>query len=248
MTDKKPPPKGGSKGGTRFPRVSLEKALEYSKKLVSKTHTGPQPASIILPGVFGTAGPDGQVRASALKQYGLLTGKKEAYSASELAQNLNGATPEDARNHAKEVFLNPLVFKKLFDTYCDDNTSKAKIRQQASNLKVHPDSLDECVKIFIESAVCAGLATEKGDSVEIHAAPKLIENSDEEEGESGEDSSHEDTNDDANVLDLDKVDIDQDRGNGRTSQKSNIDIRIDPSMDPEKLDELLAVLQKYGQI
>lgn len=68
------PPKGGRKGGTRFPQLGLVKALEYCGKLVSKTHTGPQPESIILPGVFNTSGTVGQVRASALKQYGLLEG------------------------------------------------------------------------------------------------------------------------------------------------------------------------------
>ena len=50
------PTGGGSKGGTRFPRIPLKKAHEYAKKLVSKTHTGPQSSDVILPGVFGTAG------------------------------------------------------------------------------------------------------------------------------------------------------------------------------------------------
>lgn len=46
----KKPPKGGRRGGTTFPRVGLKKALEYSQKLVRKTHTGPQPEDAILRG------------------------------------------------------------------------------------------------------------------------------------------------------------------------------------------------------
>jgi len=37
-------PKGGRKGGTQFPRLDLKQAIEFNKKLVSKTHTAPQPA------------------------------------------------------------------------------------------------------------------------------------------------------------------------------------------------------------
>ena len=82
---KKTTPKGGRRGGTLFPKINLQKALEYSKKLVAKTHVSAQPADEILPGVFGTSGPDGQVRASALKQFGLMQGDAKAYEATQLA-------------------------------------------------------------------------------------------------------------------------------------------------------------------
>jgi hypothetical protein len=41
-------PKGGRKGGRQFPQISLKDAFEYAKRLVSKTHTAPQPEAIIL--------------------------------------------------------------------------------------------------------------------------------------------------------------------------------------------------------
>lgn len=256
MTEgKKVPPKGGSKGGTRFPRLALKKAHEYSEKLVSKTHTGAQPANVILPGVFGTAGPEGQVRASALKQYSLLEGTPAAYVASELAQNLNGATPEDLANYLKEAFLKPKLFKTLFDTFCNDTVSRAKIRQQASNLKVHPDTLDECTNVFVDSAIYAGLAIENGEGVEVHSAP--TPHQPEIEGNQGDEDNLEDS-DEENGKEEQGVTEEDNNSSQRTnsipppvntgSQKSNIDIKIDPSMDPEKLDKLLAVLQKYGQI
>lgn len=71
---KKKPPKGGRKGGTTFPRLALQQALEYAKKLVSRTAISAQPEATVLAGIFGNSGPEGKVRLSALKQFGLLEG------------------------------------------------------------------------------------------------------------------------------------------------------------------------------
>jgi hypothetical protein len=243
MTEKKKPPKGGSKGGTRFPRVKLDKAQEYTKKLVSKTHTGPQPASVILPGVFDSAGPTGGVRASALKQYGLLEGSVKDYKATEIACELNNSTPEEIKEKLSKVFLTPPLFKTLFDTFLSDNVTKARIKSQAGNLKVHPDSLDECVDVFISSAITAGLAVENGDTITFSASPKAYQ-ADE------LDSLVRETPVDDVAPDLPSQ---PDRNMGRQMEKSNhlkanIDIKIDQSMDPEKLDKQLSLLKKYGLI
>ena len=248
------PPKGGSKGGTRFPRITLKKSHEYSNKLVSKTHTGSQPESVILPGVFGNSGGEGKVRASALKQYDLLDGSPKAYEASKLAKNINSAPPEDIAAHLKKAFLKPKVFKTLFDTFCNDSVTRARIRQQASNLKVHPDTLDDCVQVFVDSAIYCGLATESGENVEFHATPAISDELSEREDdldipEDGvSDAQCEQPNgEEAPSTEKPNEEIDPpSQSSGR--QKSNIDIKIDPSMDPEKLDKLLAVLQKYGQL
>jgi|SRR5271157_1385490 len=85
MAKKSTPSKGGRKGGTLFPKIGLKQALEYAMKLVAKTHTGPQPEKTVLPGVFGSSSNPGKVRASALKQFGLLEGGREAYQATPLA-------------------------------------------------------------------------------------------------------------------------------------------------------------------
>src|SRR5262249_38434220 len=106
--EKKKMPKGGRKGGTRFPQVNLQKALEYGKKLVSKTHNGPQPTQTIFVGVFNNKGPIGGVRASALKQYGLMEGDTaEGYVASQLARDLEAAVPEERVGLVQRAFLTP---------------------------------------------------------------------------------------------------------------------------------------------
>lgn len=248
MTEKKiiPPTGGGSKGGKRFPRLELNKAHEYAKKLVSKTHTGPQPANIILPGVFGTAGPAGQVRASALKQYGLLDGNAREYAASNSAKQLNSSTPEDLPLCLQHVFLAPPLFKTLFDTFLDDGVSRAKIRQQASNLGVHPDSLDECVDIFVTSANYAGLANESGENIIFHSTPQP-NNTEELVSEDEQVITYDDEGDKTAAPSITNT-AGQPKITPPSQSKANIDIKIDPSMDPEKLEKHLSALRKYGLI
>src|SRR5260370_5675900 len=91
----KTPPRGGRKGGTLFPKLNLQKSLDYGKKLVAKTHTSAQPEDEILPAVFGNSGPEGKVRASALKQFGLMQGHAKAYQATKLGKDIDAALPED---------------------------------------------------------------------------------------------------------------------------------------------------------
>jgi hypothetical protein len=124
---------GGSKGGLRFPQISLKDAHGYAKKLVSKTHTGSQPASIILTGVFGSGTNPGKIRASAMKQFGLMDGLAEAYSASSLAKKLVAAPLDEQPTVLRTAVLKPEVFKSLYETFKGDRVSVAKIRQQASS-------------------------------------------------------------------------------------------------------------------
>jgi hypothetical protein len=85
-------PKGGRKGGTIFPRIPLADAVEFAKKLVSKTHSSAQPRDIIYSGVVGAKGGRGDTRISALKQFGFLKGdNKVKYSADTLAKSIASA-------------------------------------------------------------------------------------------------------------------------------------------------------------
>src|SRR5690242_10691846 len=110
-------PKGGRKGGTLFPKINLQKALQYEKKLVAKTHIGPQPEDEILPGVFGTSNSDGKIRASALKQFGLMEGNAKAYQASQLAKDIDASLPEERPALLQRAVLASKVFEKIFDTF-----------------------------------------------------------------------------------------------------------------------------------
>jgi hypothetical protein len=245
------PPKGGRKGGTQYPRVNLEQAVEYARKLASKTHTGPQPAAVILPGVFGSARTRGQIRASALKQYSLLQGKPEAYEATALAKRINSAPSEDLPPLLREACLSPKLFSTLYKTFQGDLVSNAKIRQQALQLEVHPDSADECVRIFVESSTFAGLAQLEADGVRFAsttADPSTQVGSQseppaevvEEPPETPAGATEPDAEAEPEV-------IPPVQSNPRRPGPQ-VSINIDPSMDPEKLEKLLKVLKQYGAL
>jgi hypothetical protein len=159
-------PKGGRKGGSTFPRVALTDAIGYARKLVSKTHTAPQPKDVILSGVFGVRGPQGEIRISALKQYGFLKGDvKTNFSADNLAKKIVAAPSEELVPLYRQAMLKPTIFKKLFDTFHGDAVSKAKLKQRAADLKVHPDETSTCVDLYISGMVTACLVIVDGDQV-----------------------------------------------------------------------------------
>jgi hypothetical protein len=258
----KKPPKGGRRGGTTFPRVGLKKALEYSQKLVRKTHTGPQPEDAILRGVFENVGPEGGVRASALKQYGLLEANGEGFKASDLARNIVAAPPEEQAALQQQAFLNSKLFKKIFDTYNGDAVSTSKIRQSALGLKVHLDSVDECVRLFIESAVLAGLATQDGDSLSLVQSSTIAPAADAKEDEPEVTS---DEGDVASAKDgtaavagsTETQDAASTRNGGGKSDKATprtekaavaVNLNVDSSSDPDKLEKQLKLLRQYGVI
>jgi hypothetical protein len=189
---RKAPTGGGRKGGTYFPKIDLKKAVEYNKKLVSKTHTAPQPASIILPGVFNNNGPDGTVRASALRQFGLLNEDKLKMGALELGKNIASSPAEELQPLLQKACLSPKLFKQLYETFKGDTVNTAKLKQQAIKLKVHPDSAESCIQIFVSSLQYSGLAQAQGDnfilSNDIVAKPQTddVENADIDDSDIGE--------------------------------------------------------------
>ena len=250
-------PKGGARGGTRFPQVNLQKALGYGKKLVSKTHNGPQPRQTILIGVFNNKGGLGNVRASALKQYGLMEGDtSEGYVASQLARDIEGAIPEERRGLVQRAFLASKLFKQIYDTLQPDTVTRARVRQVVITEKVHPESADECVACFIEGAVHAGLGTLNGDSItltKVDAVPSpagLADNGrdvDESEQIGESKQQHE-----AEEAESKSPDASESGGQLRhqTGDLPHADVRVnlavDSSSDPDKLEKQLKLLKQYG--
>ena len=248
---KQPVPKGGRKGGTVFPRISLEQALKYSDKLVRKTHTGPQPEKTILAGVFGNSGPLGRVRASALKQFGLLGGKPSAYQASPLAKSIDAAVDEEKVQLLQKAFLSSKLFSDLFTTYNGDAVAKGKIRQHALSLKVHPDTVEECVGLFLESAETAGLGKRDGDSIVLAKSAVVPDeqsntDSDEQQAESGvSETKAEDGAPAKQEPEGQRVRTDS---SSHAKSGLNVTLTVDSSSDPDKLQKQLELLRKFGVI
>jgi hypothetical protein len=248
--------KGGRKGGTRFPNINLQKALEYTKKLVSKTHGGPQPEQTILVGVFNNKGPIGQVRASALKQYNLMDGDaKEGYVASQLARQIEAALPDEQPRLRQQAFLASKLFKKAYDTLRAETATRARVRQVVITAEVHPDLADACVTCFMEGAVYASLGILDGDSIALadisktDAAtapnPTMGEGTAATEVERQSDEGAEDSREDANHADSgeeEKGSLDRRPQNAEV----RVSLTVDSSSDPDKLEKQLRLLKQYG--
>jgi len=258
-------PKGGRKGGAVFPRIALDDALVYAKKLVSKTHVGPQPCDIIYTGVVGAKGGNGDVKISALKQYGFLKGgNKENYSAGDLAKRIHFAPENEVLPLLREAALRPVIFKGIFDAYHGDEVSRSKLRQRAADLNVHPDEADTCADLYVATMATAKLVVIDGDrithmsSVDLLPAKDSIEPVEGEKILSGDsESSVEATIKGAPLQEQSSEEVegtgkpafgpDQD-ASFKPRSVFNVNINLDASMDVEKLQKQLELLRRYGAI
>jgi hypothetical protein len=253
--NKKTTPKGGRRGGTIFPKINLQKSLEYAKKLVGKTHVAAQPADEILPGVFGNSGPEGQVRASALKQFGLMQGDAKAYEATPLAKDIDKALDDERPALLRQAVLSSKAFNKIFDTYHGDTVSKAQIAKRAKELGVHPSSADECAQLFIDSAFASGLGAPSGENVwlinatAVAGAPAENTQDTEEPEENVEEAAQEHEAGEAEVRSQDPSNGAR-QARGQSGAIPSADVRVtltvDSSSDPDKLEKQLKLLKQYG--
>jgi hypothetical protein len=271
-TAKKPRqmPKGGRKGGSVFPRVALTDALQYATKLVSKTHTSMQPKDLILSGVVGAKSGTGEVRMSALKQYGFLKGNaKTGFSADELAKKVAAAPPDEVVPLYQQAMLRPTIFKKLFDTYHGDTVTKAKLKQRAADLNVHPDETDTCVDLYVSGMETAGLVTVDGDRI-VHKAASDLSKTDTQVEERGQieqglpklvsdQDGVENKPSDAVALGARSDAIVLPNGGPPNDPASalnqhgpravfNVNVTLDSSLDIEKLQKQLELLKRFGAI
>jgi hypothetical protein len=256
--EKKVPPKGGRRGGTLFPKINLQKALEYSKKLVAKTHVARQPADEILPGVFGNSGPEGQVRASALKQFGLMEGDAKGYTSSKLARDIDAALPEERSALLHRAVKTSKAFDKIFDTFHGDTVSKAQIAKRGKELGVHPASADECAQIFIDSAITSGLGAASGENLVLINAGAVVTPAsatsvaDHPEAGQGEEHADEEEREEALPEEAHQQQATRVSTPSRTQTDGmpNADVRVsltvDSSSDPDKLERQLKLLKQFG--
>jgi hypothetical protein len=263
-------PKGGRKGGSMFPRVSLIDAIAYARKLVSKTHTGPQHQDVIFSGVVGAKGSRGAARISALKQYGFIKGNSKAgFSADELAKRIVASPPDELVALYRQAILKPIIFKKLFETFHGDTVSKAKLKQRAAGLKVHPDETTTCVDLYISSMSAAGLVTIEGDQVKhltssdvstlsATSATDYMESEtpdaemEEETYTEANDHGESETESAANVTNgseaVAKAKTLKDNSRSGPQAVFNVNVTLDSSLDIEKLQKQLELLKRFGAI
>lgn len=252
-----------------FPRMSLGDILPYAKRLVSKTHTAPQPTDVILMGVFGSKHGKGKYGMSAAKQYGLMAGDgKTNFSATDLAKKIASAPAEEQAMLCRRAAMKPAVFKAIFDTYHGDLVPKTRLRQRAADLNVHPDETTTCVELYVATLVTAGLASVEGEQVR-HAtssdAVTLSEPADEDESIDPIGSNESEIDlvmaaPQEDVVGFDEAATKQAKSlsaNTLTASAAthvgpravfNVNVTLDSSLDIEKLQKQLELLQRFGAI
>ena len=160
------------KGGSMFPRIALEDAVQFSGTLHSMTYERPLQRDIVFPAVFNARSWLGSVRASALKQYGLMEGNVHGYQATNLAGAIASTSGEKRSSLLQRACLTPRVFERLsaavdlFDGLTEERKIPLSVLHEAVvNLGVHPDSAQECVDIYVASLEFSGLAAQVGDFI-----------------------------------------------------------------------------------
>ncbi|MGH9327570.1 MAG: hypothetical protein ACRD2B_12930 [Terriglobia bacterium] len=196
------------------------------------------------------------MRASALKQFGLMGGNVSAYRATELAKEIDAALPDDRYALLRRAVLSSKLFNKIFDTFHGDSVSKAQIAKRAKELIVHPDSADDCAQLFIESAITAGLGTMDGESITLVNAGAVVtaavdpgEGADAEEPE-GEQQEAAAARAAAAAAAAKNNAGATDAAAGKRGNKHglSVSLNVDSSSDPDKLEKQLKLLREYGVI
>lgn len=244
-TKKTPPLK---KGGTRFPRYSLEQVIPWTKRLVSKTHLSPQPRDIIDAGVLESRGSTADVKISTIKQFGLIQGNNSGYEATPLAKSLINSPEEDKESFLRTAALHPHIFKSIFDAFQGDEVNLSRIRLRATDLNVHPDSADSCVAVYISSLCYAGLISENGEKFSHLLASKAIDIATDTTDETIDSPAT--PEEEVEIIDDDTMSNLDNNINTISEQKAifHVNVNLDASLDTEKLEKHLKLLKQYGAI
>lgn len=248
--------KRGKKGGTQFPRYSLEHLYPFLNSLASKTHTNTITLEQLCAGVFGVGAnsPAGKIKLSALKQFGLLAGDYKKLKSSELTTKITISDGSELKYYLQQAFQKVAIFVNSLNTFQNSKIDKLKIGQYAvSTLKVHPDMKENFVSVLIDSAKIAGLCTLDGNNVTFTSFLKSADDGTEEQVFSENTAEEQDNREvlESTVEPESPMSPSQQISNTkRSGQLSNINVNIDvdPSMDPDKLEKLLKLLKSYGAI
>jgi hypothetical protein len=203
---------------------------------------------VVLSGVLGSTSSTGEIKVSALKQYGFLDGPSTGYVATDLSKKIASAPDEEILPLLRQATLTPPVFKGLFDTFHGDEVSKARIKQRACELKVHPDLSDKCTEIYISAICFSKLGSLDGDKIthisssEISGGDKVSEDSISTNLEDGEDLNSELK---VEVPPRSEIAVSAERGGGAVF---HVNVTLDSSLDIEKLQRQLEILKRYGAI
>jgi hypothetical protein len=231
----------GRKGGASFPRYDLKQLSKNFELVASKTSKKAMNEDDFCRGVLGiSSGQACGYRVAALRHFGLL--EKDQYKTTELCSEIAARPKTERSSYLVKAFMSCSVFKKTYNTCSGRVVKTSEIETYANrSLGVHLENTEEFAKIFMTSAIFAGLgtATTGGISlIKVDGVSKQTESSQISDAENAQDTPVEEV----------KPQPQESRQLDSDESKSAVQIKLDSTMDPEKLEKLLKILQKYDLI
>lgn len=145
---------------TAYPAISLEQALEYSKKLVEAYRKNPFSRQNAVEGIgYKKITGDTAQKIGALGHYGLLEKSgKSAYQNSEIAQSICYFTDDDSRLYdIQKVVQTPKLFRALIERHAGQSLPARLNSVLVQSHGITPTVADKVAVIFEDSLNYAGL-------------------------------------------------------------------------------------------
>ncbi|HEY3397181.1 MAG TPA: hypothetical protein VGM19_05910 [Armatimonadota bacterium] len=229
----------GRTPGANFPRRTLEEALGYVEGVLNAAGNGTLDEKRLATAVFKLKGVStlSQVKLAALRQYGLLTGKNAALRPSKLCRELALAEGDKRLLLLQDAFLSCAPFKKLYMNYVKSTPTITNMAIYASTeLHINPGKKQEFMDVFVAGLSLAGLGRSDGEQVEVLEAAGPAQP-------------------DEIAVESEDEDVISGDGEAPATLKTTpgrsgpvIEIKIDPTLDPDKLEKQLAVLRRFGLV
>lgn len=143
-----------------YPAISLESAVELSKKLIDAYGKSPFSRDLAVKGMgYETISGASAPKVAALKHYGLLERQGvDTYKNSTLAESiLHFTSDEERRNAILEAITKPKLFNSLIEEYSGRAVPSLLKNILVTKYKIGRNVTDSVVKTFKESIEYAGI-------------------------------------------------------------------------------------------
>lgn len=157
------------KRSKRYPRITLEEAIDKVIELHSKFRTTPFSRDDFAEALGYTSGKSGSVtmQAAAIVHYGLMQSGSNGYTVSDLALRIiNPLTPEEKHEAKVEAFMTAGIFREVYeDVKLDNKLPEALYVVLANKYGIARQVAKKVDGLFRKSAEYAGLVDLSGGIV-----------------------------------------------------------------------------------
>lgn len=150
-----------------YPAVDLKTAIQLVNRLVQALGPGAQSREAIAQslGHAKSSGPAAR-KIAAMNHFGLLEKSDKLYRPTDLAKALLRSDQEQLNRSRKEAFLNPTLFREVFDAYRTQGAIPSLLGHTlAQSHGISENVQEEVASIFRDSGIFAGVLTPEGEFV-----------------------------------------------------------------------------------